>query len=104
MTAMSCTSGSTSEPANARRNGGRFTRAEAREERAKARALVKPGINLSHHRQLDRIKCGRHETIAAFRLMWLTLCRPSEAAEARWAEFDLDAALWRIPAERMKKR
>ena len=36
--------------------------------------------------------------------MWLTLCRPSEAAEARWAEFDLDAALWRIPAERMKKR
>ena len=47
---------------------------------------------------------GRHETIAAFRLMWLTLCRPSEAAEARWAEFDLDAALWKIPAERMKKR
>lgn len=47
---------------------------------------------------------GRHETIAAFRLMWLTLCRPSEAAEAQWAEFDLDAAIWRIPAERMKKR
>ena len=47
---------------------------------------------------------GRHETIAAFRLMWLTLCRPSEAVEARWTEFDLDAAIWRIPAERMKKR
>ena len=47
---------------------------------------------------------GRHETIAAFRLMWLTLCRPSEAVEAEWAEFDLDAAVWRIPAERMKKR
>ena len=46
---------------------------------------------------------GRRETIAAFRLMWLTLCRPSEAAEARWVEFDLDTALWRIPAERMKK-
>lgn len=47
---------------------------------------------------------GRHETIAAFRLMWLTLCRPNEAAEAQWAEFDLDKAIWRIPAERMKKR
>ena len=47
---------------------------------------------------------GRHETITAFRLMWLTLCRPSEAVEARWAEFDLDGAIWRIPAERMKKR
>lgn len=47
---------------------------------------------------------GRHETVAAFRLMWLTLCRPSEAVEARWVEFDLNAAVWRIPAERMKKR
>lgn len=47
---------------------------------------------------------GRHETIIAFRLMWLTLCRPSEAVEAKWEEFNLDAALWRIPAERMKRR
>jgi integrase len=47
---------------------------------------------------------GRHETLTAFRLMWLTLTRPSEAVEARWGEFDLDASLWRIPAERMKKR
>lgn len=47
---------------------------------------------------------GRHETITAFRLMWLTLTRPREAVEARWDEFDLDAAIWRIPAQRMKKR
>lgn len=47
---------------------------------------------------------GRHETLGAFRLMWMTLCRPSEAAEAQWTEFNLDAATWRIPAERMKKR
>lgn len=47
---------------------------------------------------------GRHETLCAFHLMWLTLCRPNEAVEAQWAEFDLDNALWRIPAERMKKR
>jgi integrase len=34
--------------------------------------------------------------------MGLTLARPIEVVEARWSEFDLDAALWRIPAERMK--
>jgi integrase len=47
---------------------------------------------------------GRNETIAAFRLMWMTLCRPSEVVEAQWSEFDLNGAIWRIPAERMKKR
>ncbi|MBK6554261.1 MAG: tyrosine-type recombinase/integrase [Rhodocyclaceae bacterium] len=226
-------SGETPEEAKARRDGRRFTLAEARDERTKARALVKQGINPAQHRQLERIKRaqenattfeavakewlalkdweeitkkrrldmltrvvfptlgelpvkqvtpplilgvlkkaaekngvsvmeeakrtlfgifelaaetfrvdsnpvhqwrealpknktqhkrpleiaeigqllrdfeghgGRHETITAFRLMWLTLTRPSEAVEARWDEFDLDAALWRIPAERMKKR
>jgi integrase len=35
--------------------------------------------------------------------MWWTLCRPSEAVEAQWSEFDLEAAVWRIPATRMKK-
>jgi integrase len=47
---------------------------------------------------------GRHETLGAFQLMWWTLCRPSEAAEARWTEFDLKKGVWKIPAERMKKR
>lgn len=226
-------SGETREEAQARRAGGRFTLSEARDERLKARALVKQGINPAHQRRLERIKReqesattfeavakewlalrdweestkkrrldmltrvvfpkigslpvrsvtpahildvlntsakkngltvaaeakrtmsavfelavstlradfdpvypvrkalpanktqhkrplespeigqllrdvdghgGRHETITAFHLMWLTLCRPSEAVEARWSEFDLDAAVWRIPAERMKKR
>ncbi|EFC1216466.1 tyrosine-type recombinase/integrase [Escherichia coli] len=34
----------------------------------------------------------------------LTLVRPSEASGARWAEIDLDAKLWSIPAERMKAK
>lgn len=34
----------------------------------------------------------------------LTLVRPSEASGAQWAEVDLDAKLWIIPAERMKAR
>lgn len=34
----------------------------------------------------------------------LTLVRPSEASGARWAEIDLVAKLWTIPAERMKAK
>lgn len=34
----------------------------------------------------------------------LTLVRPSEASGARWAEIDLDAKLWAIPADRMKAK
>ena len=30
--------------------------------------------------------------------------RPGELRKAEWAEFDFDAAIWRIPAARMKKR
>ena len=74
-----------------------------------------PANKTQHKRPLDSAEIGqllrdveghggRHETITAFCLMWLTLCRPSEAVEARWDEFDLNAAVWRIPAERMKKR
>lgn len=47
---------------------------------------------------------GRYETVNAFMLMWWTLCRSIEACEAKWSEFDLDAGLWRIPADRMKAR
>jgi integrase len=47
---------------------------------------------------------GRFETVCAFKLMWWTLCRPNEAVEAEWREFDLDAARWTISSGRMKKR
>lgn len=39
----------------------------------------------------------------AIHLLVLTMVRKSELIEARWSEFDLDAGVWRIPAERMKK-
>lgn len=38
----------------------------------------------------------------ALEVIILTNCRTSEAIESTWSEFDLDAALWTIPAERMK--
>lgn len=41
-------------------------------------------------------------TKAGLELSMLTVVRVSELLGAPWAEFDLDAALWRIPAERMK--
>ena len=40
----------------------------------------------------------------ALELAVLTATRTSEVLNAKWAEFDLDAGLWTIPAERMKAR
>ncbi len=47
---------------------------------------------------------GDPHTLQALRLLILTATRPGETRGARWAEFDLDAALWVIPVERMKMR
>ncbi|MDG4597632.1 MAG: integrase arm-type DNA-binding domain-containing protein [Candidatus Contendobacter sp.] len=40
----------------------------------------------------------------ALRLAPLVFVRPGELRQAQWAEMDLDAALWAIPAERMKMK
>ncbi|CAG9168104.1 tyrosine-type recombinase/integrase [Cupriavidus pinatubonensis] len=40
----------------------------------------------------------------ALHLLVLTMVRKSELIEARWEQFDLDAAIWRIPADAMKMR
>ncbi len=40
----------------------------------------------------------------AVELAILTACRSGEVRLATWAEFDLDAALWVIPADRMKAK
>ena len=47
---------------------------------------------------------GDPTTTAALRLLMLTAVRPGELRGARWAEVDADAALWRVPAERMKMK
>ena len=47
---------------------------------------------------------GAMTTRVALRLMALTFVRTSELIGARWKEFDLDAAEWRIPGERMKMK
>lgn len=47
---------------------------------------------------------GDPHTVHALRLLMLTATRPGEVRGARWAEVDMDAALWVIPGERMKMR
>ena len=47
---------------------------------------------------------GDPTTANALRLLILTATRPGEVRGARWAEIDTGAALWIIPAERMKMR
>ena len=54
-------------------------------------------------RKLDEYE-GDLQTVQALRLVLLTATRPGEVRGARWPEFDLEAALWVIPAERMKMR
>jgi len=43
-------------------------------------------------------------TIAAMKLLILTGQRENEVCEAEWSEIDLDAGLWRLPAERAKSK
>ena len=38
----------------------------------------------------------------ALAFVWLTAARLTEATEAEWSEFDLDAGVWTVPADRMK--
>jgi integrase len=47
---------------------------------------------------------GAPETKAAMELLALTFVRPGELRSAEWSEFDLEKALWEIPATKMKMR
>jgi integrase len=47
---------------------------------------------------------GTPVTRLAMKLLAMTFVRTSELIEAKWAEFDLEAMRWDIPAERMKMR
>jgi len=47
---------------------------------------------------------GQPTTSAALRLLPILFPRPGELRAAEWAEFDLDAAVWTIPASRTKMR
>jgi len=53
----------------------------------------------------DVEESGAHVLVkCATRLLALIACRPGELRQAKWCEFDMDNAIWTIPAERMKAR
>ena len=54
-------------------------------------------------RKIEAYQGGPY-TRLAMQLMVLTFVRTTELIAARWAEFDLQAAEWRIPPERMKMK
>ena len=54
-------------------------------------------------RKVDAYK-GKPATRLAIKLMSLTFVRTGELIGAKWAEFNLDAARWDIPGERMKMK
>ncbi len=53
---------------------------------------------------LDRLAASKaSDTVkGALELLILTACRTGEVVNARWSEVNLDAAVWIVPAERMK--
>ena len=83
-------------------------------------ADVKPGDTLKSRKKENYARLGEKElpellrkieayqggpyTRLAMQLMTLTFVRTTELIAARWAEFDLEAAEWRIPPERMKMK
>lgn len=47
---------------------------------------------------------GQPSTVAALKLLPLVFTRPGELRMAEWAEFDLENAVWTVPAARTKMR
>lgn len=77
------------------------------------KVLPAPGkvAKVGHHRALPyadmpdfMMALRTHEGVgsAALQFLILTACRSGEVRGARWSEFDMDARIWTIPADRMK--
>ncbi|GLS24168.1 hypothetical protein GCM10007874_71890 [Labrys miyagiensis] len=66
-------------------------------------ALLKPAAFGALLRSIEDFD-GQATTQAALRPMAYLFPRPSELCMSEWAEFDLEAATWEIPASRMKMR
>ena len=66
-------------------------------------ALIEPAAVGGLLRAIDTYD-GQPTTRLALQLIAHTFARPGELRQATWAEFDFEAAVWRIPAVRMKMR
>lgn len=64
-----------------------------------------PAMAISNlHDFLAAVRMRKAVSARALELTILTALRTSEVTGARWQEFDLDAALWTVPASRMKRK
>ena len=66
-------------------------------------ALTEPAQVGALLRSIDSYS-GHPCTVAALALAALSFVRPGELRKAEWAEIDMEAAEWRIPASKMKMR
>ena len=80
--------------------------------------MIKGAVSVprpQHHRHLSEKELGRFwalvprqgahfTTQAATKMLFYTMVRKGELIRAKWSEFDFDAAIWEVPAERMKMR
>lgn len=66
-------------------------------------AITDPGAVGALLRAIDGFE-GQPSTRLALRLAPHVFVRPGELRSARWSEFDLEQAIWRIPAAKMKMR
>lgn len=67
-------------------------------------AITAPTPSLGHLLRASHDYHGAATTRAALKLAPLVFQRPGELLKAEWAEFDLDGAMWTVPASRMKRR
>jgi integrase len=77
-------------------------------------ALVRPKVRsrsaLLDRRAIGEFFCrldgfnGQPATRIGLQLLAILAPRPGELRQALWSEFDLEEAVWRVPAERMKMR
>jgi len=72
--------------------------------KAKHRAAILDPVKLGAFlRAVDDFD-GQPETVAALKLLPMVFTRPGELRFAEWQEFDLEKAVWTIPASRTKMR
>lgn len=78
----------------------------------KGAVIAKPTQNATAHstdtliQLFERLPAtlSRRQTVIALKMMMIVFTRTTELRAARWSEFDMDAAIWRIPVERLKTR
>ena len=91
----------------------RNLRADSDPAHAVRGAIIRPAVEHAQAKNREEIRDllarilaygGARTTAIALRLLLLLFVRTGELRKAVWSEFDVERALWTIPAERMKRR